>query len=393
MDLVRLADFLQNEENKVFYQCLYHNEPFSINQTARLISDNHNAPIHDLLTLIRLQKKNKEKNPYGQHLIFDEKGIEQSSSWKMAEYHGKKTEKYASIADLCCGIGVDLLHLAKKKERIYAVDTDAQKIIAAKYNVNAFYPDIKVGFLQQPAEKFFQKVNAVFIDPDRRFFDKRIIEPEMMNPPLSAILKLTKITPDVMIKLSPVFAYQKLRLEQDYTLEFISENGNLKEILVCMGNFIKPGINKIALLLNENVILDDSMQRREKISSLQSFLFEPDSAVIRSGLVQQCAAILQLDRINEQLALLTGDYFQLTKLGTYFIIKEAFIYQLKRLQTYLSDKQIGDLEIKTRGFPIPVETFRKKIKLHGKNQATLFIIRHSDKHFCIFCVRVKENTC
>jgi hypothetical protein len=215
----------------------------------------------------------------------------------------------------------------------------------------------------------------------------------MMSPPLSKILQLTKLTPNVLVKLSPVFNYKKLQIEQEYSLEFISENGNVKEILLCLGDFAKPDIRNIAVLLPENIKLDDSMKTRSNIQPISTYLFEPDAAIIRGGLIQQCAELLFLNRIHAQIALLTGDEIRQTKMGTYFKVEEMFVYQLKRLQTYLNGKEIGNLEIKTRGFAIPVEEFRKKLKLRGKNQATLFIIRLADKHYCVFCKRISEKAC
>jgi len=339
------------------------------------------------------RNKNEKKNPRVHRFIFDEKGIEQSSSWEMAKYHGKKFANYDVVADLCCGIGMDLIHIADNKKMVYAVDTDSQKLAAAQFNAADFSSEANILFAAYPAEDFCQKVDAIFIDPDRRPSAKRIIEPEMMSPPLSAILKLGKITPHILLKLSPVFSYRKLDLDQNYTLEFISEKGSLKEILLGFGNFAQKGISKKAILLNEGIELTNAMPKRKQISSFQTYLFEPDAAIIRSGLVQQCAEILEYDRVDEKIALLTGDKIVPTKMGHYFEIEAYFKYHKKQLQKYLTSNKIGILEIKTRGFPLSVETFRKKLKLKGNEKKTLFIIRLAERHICLICKRMKENAC
>ena len=376
MDVIRLIEFLEKIENQGFLIELQKKKVLSINEIQKLTRKHQDFPIKDILSLIKIQKKNLKKNPDSLKLIYTEKGAQQSSSKLLAEYHAQKFQEYSSLADLCCGNGIDLMHLAIGKKKVYAIDLDETTLKTAKYNTKNF---TNIEFIYGNAEDFEGQVEAIFVDPDRRTETGRILDVEEMSPSLSKLLRLKSITLNIAIKLSPAADYESLKLSAEHTFEFISENRVLKEILLCFGKLSTPGVTRKAILLPEGIELSTS-NASIPVSGICNYLFEPDPAIIRAGLVQEIGAEIGYDLIDLHLALLSGKEVVFSKFGTTYKRVINFSYDLKKLHKYCCENQIGELIIKTRGFPIPVEKFRQKIKLKGNRKAILFIIRLGDNH-------------
>ncbi|MDO9576821.1 MAG: methyltransferase domain-containing protein [Candidatus Cloacimonadales bacterium] len=382
MDLKKIFDFLQNEANKTFFKKLQESQDFSINSLQKLYDNNPGKPVKDLLSLIGLQRRNQRKIPAGDKYLFTEKGVQQASSTVLAKYHAEKFQEFQSVADLCCGIGMDLIQIAEGKKQVYAVDSDEETFLAAKYNSRT--EGLKnITFLQQNAEDFDFPVKAIFADPDRRPGNKRSIQKDDIQPTLDELVKLRSITENIAIKLSPAMNYKNMKFDFEHTYEFVSENGTLKEMLLCMGKFATPNIRRKAVLLPQKIILSER-NVQIGVDKIGQYIFEPDAAIIRAGLVQECGAEIGYKLIDEKLALLSGEMQGQSELGKCFKVKRVTSYKLKELQKYCRENEIGDLVIKTRGFPEMVEDFRKKLKLKGKNKETVFIVRKGDAHFLIF---------
>ncbi|MBN2829949.1 MAG: hypothetical protein JXR56_06495 [Candidatus Cloacimonetes bacterium] len=357
--------------------------PLSMNAAEKLINSNPDKPIKELLTLYRLRQKAIKRIPQAGKLVFTEKGVMQSSSSILGQYHAKLFKSYQSIADLCCGCGIDLIHLTENKERVFAVDLDEEALLSAEYNCRILGIN-NVKFLRIKAELFSDNVDAVFADPDRRPDTKRRNSPESLSPPLSALLKLHQSFSNMAIKLSPIMDYQALSLPAPATLQFVSEDGTLKEILLCLGGLATPNILRIAIQLPSELSFAET---KEKVSveEIKQYLYEPDSSIIRAGLVQDLGAELKCTLIDSHLALLSSESMIENPWVKGFRVKEIMPYNKKQLQHYLTANNIGDLVIKPRGFPEETEDFKKKLKLKGKNKALMFILRMGEKHRIVFC--------
>ncbi|MDP8269160.1 MAG: methyltransferase domain-containing protein [Candidatus Tenebribacter davisii] len=382
MNIDKLLQFLKDKKNILFFNRLQALPKITINDTQKFISENQDKPIKEMLSQIKLQKRNIKKIPIAGEILFTQLGAQQASSCELAKYHELKFKDYNIIADLCCGIGIDLMHIAKDKEQVYAVDLDADTLRIAEFNCKN--RDLNnINFKLGSAEEFDQQVEAIFIDPDRRMDSNRRINPEEYSPPFHKIMELRKITPNIAVKLSPAIDYKKLILPVDSTLEFISEDGVLKEILLCMGKLSNENCSRKAILLPSNMTLQNS-DEKIKVSEIKKYLFEPDAAIIRAGLVQELGLIINYNLIDTKLALLTGSKVTHIKFGKLYEVELIINYDLKKVRKYVRDNEIGELIIKTRGFPESVEKFRKKIKLKGKRSVIMFILRKGNEHIIVF---------
>ncbi len=370
-----------------FWQWLNKQEIDSLRAITSLKKSYPRYPLSALISQVQLRRRAHTRITNADQMLFTKKGLEQCSSTVLASYHAQLFAPYRHIADLCCGIGHDFIHLAANKTTAYAVDNNVDTLATCAYNTSS--ADINnATFISDNAENFSFNVDVIFADPDRRTSARRIINPEEMSPSLSAILSLHKFCAGMAIKLSPAIDYEKINYPQAYTLEFIAENNQLKEILMCTACLATPGINKKAIILPAMLTMTDNTPQSSIISPIMSYLYEPNVAIIRAHLVQHLAAELNCSRINEHIALLTSDEEISTLYAKCYSVHKIIKHDMKLLKKILKNQKIGNLVIKTRGYPLTVEEFRKKIKLNGKNSATLFIIRLAKKHvFCLteFC--------
>ena len=388
MNINKLLEFLRDNENRIIFKKLQEMKEISINVTQKLLHENSDKPIKEMLSQIQLQRKNLKKIPISTKLLFTEQGAQQASSWELAKYHGNKFRGFNIVADLCCGIGVDLINIAKNKEQVFAVDLDVDTLRLAEYNCNTINLN-NINYELGKAEEFNEQIDAIFIDPDRRPGTSRRIAPEEYSPKFSQIIKLRDVSPNIAVKLSPAIDYKRLNLPSDSTLEFVSENGTLKEILLCMGKLSTENCERKAVLLPSNLILQNSNAKIE-VTEIQKYLFEPDPAIIRAGLVQELGSKIDYKLIDKKLALLTGSQISNTDFGKLYIVKQIIKYDIKQVRKYIRENEIGELIIKTRGFPESVEQFRKKIKLKGKSSVIMFILRKGDDHIIVFAQIVIE---
>ncbi len=382
MDYFKLISFLRLDENNPLIKSIKEEYPKDINSIANLINKNPDKPIKELLTAIRIQKKIAGKISDNERYLFTEKSGQQSTSTIVSEYHKEKFCDYKRIADLCCGSGMDLIKIAEGKEKVWAVDLDEVTLETARYNCQQDKLS-NIEFCKMKAEDFIENVEAAFIDPDRRVSNKRQIRVEDYSPNLNDIIRLQQRIPDMICKFSPAINYKAIHLDIPFSWEFISERGELKEALLCLGGLASRHYGRAAVAADKNLIITSDMTESKAISEIGEYLFEPDPAVIRAGLITQLAHKLGLTRIDPDLALLSGNDRVDSDWVNQYKVLDVQKYNFKGFKKYLSENKIGKLVIKTRGFPESVENFRKKLKLKGSFSALIFILRFRDYHIFV----------
>lgn len=359
------------------------NDVYNINQISRIKEQYPEYPINDILSLIKLQKQFQSKLRISEDWVITDKNGQQASSYLLAKYHGLLYSGFTSVADLCCGIGMDLFFLSQGKERSYAIDLNPEILLFAKYNMQLMGRD-QINYLQMKAQDFNEEVESVFIDPDRRSDQVRSVSPHLMSPNLSEIEVLLDKYPTMGIKLSPMIDYDKYDIFKTGELHFISENNELKEIFFCTGKLC-IGYNKQCRILNKDLTFRNNTLFPIKVESIKEYLIEPDVSIIKSHLVEALASEINATKIDEKLALLSSNMVIEHEFSRYYKVNDIFDFSIKSLNKYLKDKEIGYLDIKTRGFSETVEAFRKKLKIKGKSKACLFIIRLQQKHYFVIC--------
>ena len=101
-------------------------------------------------------------------MLFTRAGYEQSSSEAIARYRAGRLGHASRIADLCCGIGGDLIALAAASD-VVAVDRDETHARLALHNAAVYgRAEHVTAVVADVRDVSLAGIDAVFIDPARR---------------------------------------------------------------------------------------------------------------------------------------------------------------------------------------------------------------------------------
>jgi hypothetical protein len=117
------------------------------------------------------------------------------------------------------------------------------------------------------------------------------------------------------------------------------------------------------------------------------YLLDPNPAVTRAGLVEDLARTLGGDaaKIDPLIAFLTLDRPVETPFARTLRVLESAPWNEKQFARRLRDLGIGAVDIRRRGLAGDVDQIRRRLKLAGKDRATLVITRVGDKPWGVIC--------
>jgi hypothetical protein len=192
------------------------------------------------------------------------------------------------------------------------------------------------------------------------------------------------------VKISPGVDIAELD-DYDAELEFISLRGELKEAVLWFGP-LKSAFRRATLLPGGRQLVserEDTIHPDSKsISEPKSFLYEPDPAVIRAGLVGKLAEILSASQLDPDIAYLTADTCMDTPFARMWRIEDWFPFQLKRLRLYLRERNIGHVTVKKRGSPLEPQALIHQLRLKGDLERFLVLTHLRGMPIVIICNRL-----
>jgi len=285
------------------------------------------------------------------------------------------------LADLCCGIGGDAIALARAGVRVLAVDRDPLTCDVAQANADALglAGRIEVRCLDA-GDADISGYDAVFVDPARRGGKGRIFDPEAYSPPLSWAVEVARRVSYGALKVAPGIPHEAV--PGDAVAEWISVGGDVKEAVLWFGTGVGAGADGAArispvratLLPGPRSLLSRGLAD-PPVGPVGRYLYEPDGAVIRSHLVAEAAEELDGRLIDPTIAYVTGDEAHFTPYATGYEITDVLPFNLKRLRALLRERGVGVATIKKRGSAVDPAELRKKLKLDGPNDCTVFLTR------------------
>ena len=118
------------------------------------------------------------------------------------------------------------------------------------------------------------------------------------------------------------------------------------------------------------------------MGAVGQYLYEPDGAVIRAGLVAHAARGLGGRLLDRTIAYVTTDSpapLDATGLADGlargYRVLDTMPFGLKRLRSYLRERGVGRLTIKKRGTAVTPEQLRRQLALTGDATATIVLTR------------------
>jgi SAM-dependent methyltransferase len=309
-------------------------------------------------------------------MFFTPDALEQATRLRVAEHRAARlvAAQAASVIDLGCGIGGDLIAFARAGLTAAGVDLDPVRVAVARANLAALdLPGaVEVADVGAIDTKAF---GASFADPARRGARGRVFDVDGWTPPWPFVLDL--LAGRGVVKVAPGISHDVV--PDGIEAEWVSEGGDVKEAVLWARVFATTdrratviGAGGLATITDED---DPYLGLPRPVREMGACLYEPDGAVIRAGLVTAVAAGVDGGLLDEHIAYVTSDSPFQTPFARSYRVLEEVPYREKQLKAALRERSVGSLTIKKRGVEIVPEQLRRRLDLRGDNSSTLVLTR------------------
>lgn len=344
------------------------------------------------LELVLNRKRAEGKLSYADQLWLTRQSLEQATSQQVANHKAKRFAEHGSqVWDLCSGMGIDAIALAKHCQ-VHACDLDPVLLQLASWNAAVYQVDKKITFHQQDVNQLDVADKVIHIDPDQRDSSgRRHLRLEQIEPGLPRLQEMARNCLAGVIKLSPASNFGGKF--PDFEAELVSLHGECKAANIWCGELAgEPGLWRATVLPSGETIAGDPLSAWIEVEPIKRYLFDPDPSLVRSGLVNLFAEQKGLSRLDDAEEYLTCDVLQKSPFITGFEVIDVLNRNEKQLRRYLREQNIGIVEIKCRHVPVDIERLRKSLSLKGEKAITLIYARIEGKTKVVVCRRVHSTT-
>ena len=304
--------------------------------------------------------------------------IEQTSSEKTANYKLKIVSENRLI-DLTGGFGIDCFYFAKQIAEVTHCELNSElsnivthnfSILKSK-NISTIASD-GLSYLKTTDTTF----DWIYIDPSRRHDLKGkvfLLNDCLPNVPEHLDLLFSK-SKNILIKTSPLLDLKNSIRELNHVKEIhiVALKNDVKELLfVLERDYLGDVCIKTANLTNDTTETFQFTAFKEHHPNYglpKKFLYEPNSAILKSGGFSEIAIQYHLDKLQQHSHLYTSN--ELIEFpGRVFEVQDMFPYNKKELK-----KQFKNLKanVTTRNFPKSVASIRKELQLKDGGDVYLF---------------------
>lgn len=338
------------------------------------------TPEHVAAALTQVQLRQRAEAKFGDlaaRMYFTPDGLEQSTRLRVAEHRAARIALAApaSVLDLGCGIGGDLVAFARAGLTAAGIDRDPVRVEVARANLAA----LGLGGAVQEAEAEsidLSGFGVVFADPARRTAAGRVFDVHGWSPPWPFVQQL--LTRPACVKVAPGIPHDLV--PEGVEAEFVSDHGDVKEA-VLWSSYLATTRRRATVIRSGGLatLTDEDDPGDRVVRPVGRFLYEPDGAVIRAGLVTAVAAGVHGGLVDEHIAYVTGDEAFATPFARSYEVLDELPFKEKALKAALRARGIGRLTIKKRGVDVVPEDLRKRLALGGEQDATLVMTRVAGK--------------
>ena len=336
------------------------------------------ADVAAALTQVELRLRARTKlGDLAHRLYFTPEGLEQATRWRVARHRAARVALAdpGSVLDVGCGIGGDLIAFARAGLTVAGIDSDPLRVEVAHANLAA----LGLGGAVQRAEAEHLDLagfGVVFADPARRSSTGRIFDVDGWSPPWPFVEHLLRRTS--CVKVAPGIPHRLVPVGVE--AEFVSDDGDVKE--AALWSPALATVRRRATVIRATglaTLTDEDDPETAGVRPVGRYLYEPDGAVIRAGLVTAVADGVGGGLVDEHIAYVTSEQAFTTPFASSYEVLEELPYKEKVLRAALRARGVGRLTIKKRGVDVVPEQLRKRLDLTGDEEATLVMTRVAGK--------------
>lgn len=354
------------------------------------------------VTQARLRERARAKfGADADRMYFTADGVEQATRTTVATHRAgryaiarqdARGTREGAVLDLCCGIGGDLIALARAGVPVYGVDRDPLTAEVARANAAALdladLVEVGVGDAQ---EVDLSGWAAAFCDPARRGGGRRVFDPGAYSPPFDYLDRLAAAIPLTGAKVAPGIPHELVPAGVE--AEWVSDGGEVKEAALWWGGLATA--RRRATLLPAGVTLTDRDDpgegddgRPAPVGPVGRYLYEPDGAVIRAHLVGAVVTAVDGWLVDPTIAYVSADAVVSTPFARAYEVTDVLPFSLKRLRALLRSRGVGSVTIKKRGSALDPAALRRDLRLAGDAHATVVLTRVAGAPTALLCTPV-----
>jgi hypothetical protein len=332
------------------------------------------------------------------NIIYPSKiSIEQTSSEAAALYKASLVSG-ENLIDLTGGFGIDDYFFSKKIKNVVHCEINTKLSSIVKHNFNQLNNKLITCYSGDSGEtlsKLKTKWDWIYIDPSRRNDTKGkvfMLKDCLPNVPENLDFYFDK-TNYILIKTAPILDISAgiNELKNIKAIHIVAIENEVKELLWELNkdytgsiaiktiNIVKEKIETFDFNLNKNQLLPN-------FGLPQKYIYEPNSAIMKSGGFDQVGQFYNLNKLQKHSHLYTSDEVASFP-GRIFEIENYFPYNKNEMKAHLENKKAN---ITTRNFPDSVESIRKKWKIKdGGNLYCFFTTDENNNKIVLICTKIK----
>jgi SAM-dependent methyltransferase len=336
------------------------------------------------------------KFPNAGKMYFTRPALEQATAFEVASYRARRFAGLGRLLDLGCSIGGDSLALAALAP-VIGVDLDPMRLGMARANLAACglsgRADFVLADLTAELPLSPPPGTGLFFDPARRTAKGRVFSVHDYRPPLSILESWLSRFPAAGVKLSPGVKLDELQA-YPAEIEFISLKGELKEAVLWFGP-LRTAQRRATLLPGPySLSAAPDITRTQAglpLSPPRAYLYEPDPAILRAGLVQTLGEQLQAAQLDPDIAYLTANHRSETPFARSWPVEAWFPFSLKRLRLELRQRGVTQVVVKKRGSPLQPEALIRSLRLKetdrsGRFERVIFLTHLRGQPIVVLCL-------
>jgi 16S rRNA G966 N2-methylase RsmD len=323
--------------------------------------------------------------------------IEQTSSETTAEYKANLVSG-TSLIDLTGGFGVDAFYFSKQIKYVThcEINTELSKIVKHNYtSIGALNIECFSESGIDSLKRLDKSYDWIYIDPSRRADSKqKVFLLSDCTPNIKTFQNLFfKYATNVMIKTSPLLDLSATLSDLNHVKEIhvIAVNNEVKELLWVLERHFEGevGVKTVNIqkgnIQDFNFLFEEESIAKVEYSKPLTYLYEPNSSVLKSGAFNSVSAILNVAKLHKHSHLYTSENL-IDFPGRRFEIKKLVPFNKKSF----AKEKITTANITTRNFPLSVSAIRRKLNIKDGGDFYLFFTTDTtNTKIILICSKMK----